>query len=118
MAVTARIGGSSAGVFEWTIEYDDTTRNVTTFATGEGFCLVTVQITANVTRTVAYAAAGATSQNADMAARMAAADFQVVPDGSTTVLAAGVNPNQVSRVVGKAGTAVGGLPSTAEWRAS
>jgi hypothetical protein len=49
---------------------------------------------------------------------MAAADFHVVPDGSTVVLVANVPPNQVSRVVGKPGTAIGGLPSTAEWRAS
>jgi hypothetical protein len=118
MAVTARIGGSSGGVFEWTIEYDDATRDVTTFAQGTGFCLVTVQISASITRTVAYAAAGTSSQNADLAARMATADFHVVPDGSTVVLASGVNPNQVSRVVGKAGAAIGGLPSQAEWRAS
>jgi hypothetical protein len=118
MTVTVRIGGSSAGVFEWTIEYDDATRDVTTFATGPGFCLVTVQISASITRTVAYAAAGTSSQNADLAARMAAADFHVVPDGSTVVLAPNVPANQVSRVVGKAGTAVGGLPSQAEWRAS
>jgi hypothetical protein len=118
MAVTVRIGGSSAGVFEWTIEYDDATRDITTFATGDGYCLVTVQISASITRTVAYAPAGATSQNGDLAARMAAADFHVVPDGSTVVLVANVPPNQVSRVVGKPGTAIGGLPSTAEWRAS
>jgi hypothetical protein len=118
MAVTARIGGSSGGVFEWTIEYDDASRDVTTFATGTGFCLVTVQISASITRTVAYAQAGGVTQNADLAARMAAADFHVVPDGATVVLASNVPPAQVSRVVGKAGTAIGGLPSTAEWRAA
>lgn len=116
MAVTATVGGESGGAFSWRIDYDDQTRAVTTTAAGTGYCLVTVQITNTLTRTVAYSQPGGTTQNADLAARMAAADFQVVADGSTVTLATGVNPNQVSRVIGKAGQAVGGLPSTAEWR--
>lgn len=114
MTVTARISGSSADAFDWEIEYDDSTRDVTTIATGTGFCLVTVAVTASITRTVAYAQAGTTSQNPDLAARMAVADFHVVPDGQVAVLASNVNPNQVSRIVGKGGV-VGGLPSNAEW---
>jgi hypothetical protein len=116
VAITAQIGGDSAGgAFVWEIHYDDATRNVTTTATGTGWCYVTVQITSAVTRTVAYfPVTGGTSQNPDLAARMAAADFKVTADGSTVVLASNVNANQVTRIVGKAG-ALGGLPSTSEW---
>jgi hypothetical protein len=116
MAITASIGGSSGG-FEWVVEYDDVTRAVTTSATGPGFCLVTVQVTPTITRTIAYTpVGGGATQTADLAARMAAADFHVTSDGATVTLATGVNPNQVSRIVGKSGQTVGGLPSSAEWR--
>lgn len=114
MAVTARIAGNEAGgALIWEIQYDDVTRDVTTTASGTGFCLVTVQITATVTRSVAYfPAAGAVSVKPTLAAQMAAADFQVVVPVTDFVLVAGVNPNQVSRIVGKAGSTVGGLNST------
>lgn len=111
MAVTARIGGGGSG-FEWEITYDDVTRNVTTTATGPGFHLVTVQITATITRSVAYKPAGAgASQNGALAAQMAAADFQVASDGQVAVLASNVNPAQVTRILSKSGT-IGGLNST------
>jgi hypothetical protein len=123
MTVTARIGGIEAGGpptgMSWTIEYDDITRVVTATGQGAGWCYVTVTVTSTTTRNVAFypAASGlaVNSQNPDLAARMAAADFRIVADGSTVTLASGVNPNQVSRLVGKAGTVVGGLPSAAEW---
>jgi hypothetical protein len=116
MAITASIGGSSGG-FDWVVEYDDATRAVTTSATGPGFCLVTVQVTSAISRTIAYTpVGGGTTQNADLAARMAAADFHVTSDGAVVTLATGINPNQVSRIVGKSGQVVGGLPSSAEWR--
>lgn len=122
MAITAHIGGVEAGGppdgMSWDIFYDDTTRQVTTAAQDAGWCWVQVQITAVLTRTVAYypSATGLTveSQNPDLAARMQAADFRVVADGSTVVLASNVNANQVSRIIGKAG-ATGGLPATSEW---
>lgn len=116
MATTARIEFSS-GDFAGDITYDDATRAVTTTATGPGFCLVTVQITSAITRTVAYTLiGGGASQNADLAARMATADFHVTSDGSTVTLASGIAPAAVSRIVGKSGQTVGGLPSSAEWR--
>jgi hypothetical protein len=123
MAVTARIGGSESGGppggMDWTISYDDATRAVTATATGGGFCLATVQLTNTVSRSVAFypAATGLTveSRNPDLAAGMPTADFRVVADGSTVTLATGVNPNQVSRIVGKSGQTVGGLPSSSEW---
>src|SRR4051794_29403669 len=121
MAVTARIGESGVAPLgmDWKIEYDDATRAVTTTANGAGWCLVTVQITGSVSRTVAFypAATGLTveSRNPDLAAGMPAANFRVVADGSTVTLATGINPNQVSRIVGKAGSTVGGLPSSSEW---
>jgi hypothetical protein len=72
-----------------------------------------------VSRSVAFypAATGLTveSRNPDLAAGMPTADFRVVADGSTVTLATGVNPNQVSRIVGKSGQTVGGLPSSSEW---
>jgi hypothetical protein len=123
MTVTARVGGIEAGGppsgMSWLIEYDDATRAVTATAQDAGWCYVTVTVTSTITRTVAFypAATGLTgnSQNPDLAARMAAADFRVVADGSTVTLVTGINPNQVSRLVGKAGTVVGGLPSSSEW---
>jgi hypothetical protein len=116
MAITAQIS-SSSGDRSWTISYDDTTRDVTCTAVGSGFDFITVQITASVARTVAvFPAGGGQTQNADLAARMAAADFAVTANGSTTVLASGINPNQVARIVGKSGQVVGGLPSSDEWR--
>jgi hypothetical protein len=116
MTVTAQVGGDAGGgAFAWIIQYDDATREVTTSATGIGWCYVSVQITSSITRTVAYfPVSGGTSQNPDLAARMAAADFRVTADGSTVVLASGVNANQVARIVGKAG-ALGGLPAPSEW---
>lgn len=116
MAITASIGGSAGGdAFAWEIDYDDATRAVTTVATGSGFCFVTVQVTASITRTVAYfPAAGAVSVKPTLATLMAGADFTVISDGTTQTLASGVNPNQVSRIVGKAGS-IGGLPSSSTW---
>lgn len=115
-AVTAIIGGEDGGgAFSWQISYDDQTRAVTTTAAGTGFCFVTVQVTASITRTVAYyPVAGGESINPDLAARMAAADFRVTADGSTVTLASGIPPAQVRRIVGKVG-AVGGFVSEAEW---
>lgn len=116
MAVTARIGGSDAGVFSWLIEYDDVTRNVTASSTGTGFCLVTVEVTATITRTVAFfPAAGALSNDLDLRALMAAADFAVISGAGPQVLVSGVPPAQVRRIVGKAGQQVGGLTSTSRW---
>lgn len=115
-AVTASISGEiGGGIFAWQIEYDDTTREVTTVATGTGFCIVTVKVTATITRTVAYyPSQGAQSTNPDMAQRMAAADFQVISDGGTVVLASSVPPAAVRRIVGKPGS-LGGLESQSEW---
>jgi hypothetical protein len=116
VAITAQIS-SSSGDRSWTISYDDVTRDATCTAVGPGFDFITVQITSSVTRTVAiFPVAGGQSVNADLAARMAAADFTVTANGSTTVLASGINPNQVARIVGKSGQVVGGLPSSDEWR--
>lgn len=116
MAITAQISGS-AGDRSWTISYDDVTRDVTCVATGSGFDAIVVQITASVTRSVAiFPVAGGQTQNAEMAARMAAADFKVTANGATVILASGINPNQVSRIVGKSGQVIGGLPSSDEWR--
>lgn len=117
MAVTAAISGQEAGGppsgMSWSISYDDATRAVTATAQGAGWCLVIVQVTASVSRTVAFypAATGLTveSVNPDFAG-MATADFRVVADGSTVTLASNVNANQVSRIVGKTGQTVGGLP--------
>lgn len=122
MTVTASLGGLEVGGpptgMSWSIEYDDATRNVTATALGAGWCLVVVQITASVTRTVGFypSATGLTveSRNPDFAG-MATADFRIVADGSTVILASNVNPNQVSRIVGKSGSVVGGLPSTGGW---
>jgi hypothetical protein len=118
MAVTAR--------FEWTalefhakIEYDDATRQVTTTATSGQppiFDLQTVQVTSTVTRTIAYyPPGGATSRNAALAAAMAAADFQVIADGSTVVLASNVAPAQFQRVVSKAAGGIDGMLSNGQW---
>jgi hypothetical protein len=123
VTVTARIGGVEAGGppagMSWTIEYDDITRVVTATGQGAGWCYVLVTVTNTITRSVAFypSATGlaANSQNPDLAARMAAADFRLVADGSVVTLLSGVNANQVSRLVGKAGATVGGLPSSAEW---
>lgn len=122
MAITAQIGGyEGAGALQWQISYDDATREVTSVAGGtngnpaSGFCLVTVQVTSAVTRTVAYfPPSGGTSVNPDLAARMAAADFRITADGSTVVLASNITPAQVSRLVSKS-SVVAGLPSTSEW---
>jgi hypothetical protein len=116
MAITAEIDGSSADR-SWTLPYDDVTRSVTCTAVGSGFDAIVVQITASVTRSVAiFPVGGGRTQNADMAARMALADFAVTADGVPVVLASGINPNQVSRIVGKPGQVVGGLPSSDEYR--
>lgn len=119
MAITASIGSvEGGGAMTWEIDYDDSTRQVTTVATDDGWCLVTVQVTNTVTRTVAYypVATGLTveSQNPDLSTAMPAADFRVVADGQTHVLATGINPQQVKRIVGKAG-GTGGLPFTSIW---
>jgi hypothetical protein len=72
-----------------------------------------------VSRTVAFYPAatglGVESRNTGLSSRMPAADFRLVADGSTVTLASGINPNQVSRIVGKVGQAVGTLPASAEW---
>jgi hypothetical protein len=123
MAVTAKVAGSEAGGpptgMDWEISYDDVTKAVTTTAQDAGWCLVTVQVTSTVSKTVAYypTATGLTveSRNPDLAAGMPVADFRVVADGSTVTLATGINPNQVSRIVGKSGSAVGGLPTSSQW---
>jgi hypothetical protein len=116
MTITAQVGGDAGGgAFAWIIQYDDATRDVTTSATGIGWCYAPVQITSSITRTVAYfPVSGGTSQNPDLAAKMAAADFRITSDGSTTVLVSNVPANQVARIVGKPG-ALGGLPAPAEW---
>jgi hypothetical protein len=122
VAVTAHIGGVEAGGppggMAWDIFYDDATRQVTTSATDAGWCWVQVQITAALARTIAYypSATGLTveSQNPDLAARMQAADFRVVADGSTVVLASNVPAAQVQRIGGKGGS-VSGFQSTSEW---
>lgn len=120
MAITASIGsveagGAANGGMEWGIQYDDQTRDVIATSNGQGFCFVTIQITAALSRTVAFKAVGAgASMNPDLANQMAAADFSIAADGSMQTLASGVNPNQVSRIVGKTGS-VGGFPFTSEW---
>lgn len=119
MAVTAEIGGvEGGGAMTWRIFYDDQTRNVSATGTDAGFCLVTVQLTNAITRTVAFypinGGLAAVSANPDLASRMAAADFRLVADGSTTVLASNIPPAQVNRIIGKAG-GVGGLVETSEW---
>jgi hypothetical protein len=123
MAITADIsgsflGGAANGGMDWDINYDDATRAVVASATGTGFCIVTVQITSAITRTVAFRPALSDNpQNKDLADRMNAAGvFEVVSDGSVQTLVTGVNPNQVSRIVGKSGQVVGGLPFQVEWR--
>ena len=114
--VTASISGEDGGgAFSWDISYDDQTREVTTTASGTGFALETVQVTSSISRTVAYYPfPGAQSIVPGLAAAMAAADFQVIADGSTTVLASGIPPAQVRRIVGKAG-AIGGFQSDGTW---
>lgn len=121
-AVTADIGGVEAGGPEnggmtWDLSYDDVTRAVTATADGTGWCFVTVQLTNTITRTVAFypGALTATSQNPDLAARMVAADFRVIADGSVTTLASGVAPAAVKRILGKANATIGGFNSASEW---
>ena len=115
-AVVAEIGGvEGGGAFTWVLQYDDETRLVTTTGNGTGFCLVTVKVTNTITRDIAfYPSQGATSINADLASRMAEADFTVVASGSPVTLASGVVAAQVRRIVGKAGS-LGGLESQVEW---
>jgi hypothetical protein len=123
MTVTASVDGSQSGGppdgMNWAVQYDDATRAVTASASGTGWCLVTIQVTASVSRTVAFYPAatglGVESRNTGLSSRMPAADFRLVADGSTVTLASGINPNQVSRIVGKVGQAVGTLPASAEW---
>lgn len=118
-AVTTTIGGNEAGGaanggMDWVINYDDTTHQVTTTALGSGFAYESMQLTATLSRSVAYyPSAGAASINPDLAARMAAADFQIIADGSTAVLAT-IAPAQVRRIVTKAG-GIGGLTASGEW---
>jgi hypothetical protein len=116
MTITAQIG-FQAGDFTSEIHYDDVTRDVTATATGPGFSLTTVQITASQSRTVAFfPVGGGQTVNADLAARMASADFRVTSDGQPVIVASGVPPASVNRIVGKTGSTVGGLPSSSEWR--
>jgi hypothetical protein len=116
-AVSARVSGQDGGgAFSWAIEYDDTTRAVTTTASGTGFCLVTIQLTPTLSRTVAYfPVSGGQSINGDLAQRMAAADFQVISDGSITTLASNIPPAQIQRITGKAQSTMGGFQSQSEW---
>lgn len=109
-------GGPAAGGMVWDINYDDVTRNVVASATGSGFCYVTVQITNTITRTVAFRPSlSDNSLNPDLAARMNAADFEVISDGTVTILASGIAPAQMKRILGKATATIGGLNSTSEW---
>jgi hypothetical protein len=120
-AVTAEIGGGEAGGpanggMSWDISYDDTTRDVTATAAGTGWCDVHVQLTNTISRIVVFVPlAGGTSQNPDIAADQPIADFAVPADGQPHVIASGINPNQVKRILGKATATTGGLNSTSEW---
>lgn len=108
MAITAHIGGTEnggpPGGMQWDIQYDDVTQQITGQASGGGRCMVTVQVTNAITRTVAFAQAGVTP----------AADFVVTVDAGPTIIASGIPPAQVKRIVGKAG-AQGGLNFFSEW---
>lgn len=115
MAVTVSISGDVGSIFHWQIEYDDATRNITALAIGSGFGWVSTQLTNTMSRTVAfYPPAGGEPINEDLRAKMAAADFKVTIGAGETVLASNVNPNQVTRVVSKAG-GVDGLNSQSQW---
>jgi hypothetical protein len=99
VAVTARVrgaeaGGAALGGMDWVIEYDDQTRNVTAHAEGQGHCFVTVTITRAITRTLAFVQPG----------QSMAADFVVTVNTGLQTLATNVNPNQLSRIVCKAGS--------------
>lgn len=109
------VGDPSAPVFHQEVNYDDVSRDVTTFATGRGFGWLSVKVTATLTRTIAYVPpGGGTSVDPELAALMAAADFTVPVDGNVVVLAANVNPNAVSRSLAKNG-GVDGLDSSFKW---
>src|SRR3954468_3136029 len=90
-AVTTQIGGEEAGGaanggMSWIIAYDDTTRNVTATASGSGFCLVVVQLTTTVSRTVEFVpVSGGQSQNPDISG--ATPDFTVTADGQPHIIA-------------------------------
>lgn len=118
MAVTATISGSrgapgQSNYFAWEINYDDATRNVTAFASGVGFCVVSLQITANLSQAVSFVpSAGAISQDTSVAAAQVGAT-EVVADGAVHVVDSNVNPQQVSRYVTRVGGSMGGLPYTA-----
>lgn len=112
MAITTQVGGFFFPDRDWNINYDDATRNVSAVATGSGFTYAVVQITASISRSVAFfPVGGGSSVKPELAAQMAAADFTVAADGVPVVLASGINANQVSRLVGKTG--LGGFAATA-----
>jgi rhodanese-related sulfurtransferase len=118
MSVTARVEWTAID-FHAKIEYDDATRQITTTATGGAtpvFDLQTVQVTPTVSRTIAYyPQAGVQSRNAALAAAMAGADFQVIQDGSVSVLATNITPAQLQRIVGKTAGGVDGMLSGGQW---
>lgn len=119
MAITASIGGSYYSGFRWEVDYDDATNAVTSYASGPGFCFVSVDVSNNVTRTIVYIpAAGAVSTQPDLARLAPTADFTVV-SGTVTqqnpqTLATGVPANQVNRLT-KGNEALGGLPFNATY---